>query len=147
MARIRVPTLLIAGLAGLLAVGPALADDPIKERRENRKEVGDLAKQIKAVVDAGGPASAVVEPAKKIVALESGFDKLFPPGSDKGDTKALPAVWSDMSGFQAASHNLTTQATKLADAGAAGKSPDEIKAAFGEMGKACGGCHNTYRAK
>lgn len=151
MARVWVPTLLVAGLAGMLAVGPALvasaADDPIKERRENRKEVGDLAKQIKGVVDAGGPAAAVVEPAKKIVALEANFEKLFPPGSDKGDTKALPAVWSDMSGFQAASHNLTTQATKLADAGAAGKSPDEIKAAFGDMGKACGGCHNTYRAK
>ena len=141
----------VAGLAGVLAFGPALvaraSADPIKDRRENRKEVGDLAKQIKAVVDASGPAASIVEPVKKIVALEADFEKLFPPGSDQGDTKALPAVWSDRSGFETASHNLTTQATKLAAAAAAGKSPDEIKAAFGDLGKACGGCHNSYRAK
>ena len=155
MARVWVPTLLVAGLVGMLAASlvgvPALvarADtDPIKERRENRKEVGDLAKQIKAVVDAGGPAASVVEPARKIVALEAPFEKLFPPGSDQGDTKALPAVWSDRKGFDDASHNLVTQATALADTAAAGKSPDEVKTAFGNMGKACGGCHNTYRAK
>jgi cytochrome c556 len=144
-------TITVAGLAGFLAFGPLLigsaAGDAISDRRENRKQVGDLAKQIKAVVDANGPAAGVVEPARKIVVLEANFEKLFPPGSDKGDTKALPVVWSDAKGFEAASHNLTAQATKLADAGAAGKSPDEIKAAFGEMGKACGGCHNTYRAK
>jgi cytochrome c556 len=153
MARIRpwASTIALAGLAGVLAFGPSLiasaAGDPIAERRENRKQVGDLAKQIKAVVDAGGPAASVVEPARKIAALESPFEKLFPPDSDHGDTKALPAVWSDRAGFETASHNLVTQANALADAGAAGKSPDEIKAAFGNLGKACGGCHNTYRAK
>jgi len=141
----------VAGLAGVLAFGPLViasaAGDPIKERRENRKQVGDLAKQIKAVVDAGGPAASVVEPAKKIAALEAPFETLFPPGSDQGETKALPAVWTDRKGFDTASHTLVTQANALAAAGAAGKSPDEIKAAFGAMGKACGGCHNTYRAK
>jgi cytochrome c556 len=146
-----VSTIAVAGLVGVLACGPALvasADvDPIKERRANRKEVGDLAKQIKAVVEANGPAASVVEPARKIVALQASFEKLFPPGSDKGDTKALPAVWSDRKGFDDAGHNLTVQATALAAAGAAGKSPDDMKAAFGAMGKACGGCHNTYRAK
>jgi cytochrome c556 len=146
-----VSTIAVAGLVGVLAVGPSLvvsaADDPIAARKANRKEVGDLAKQIKAVVDAGGPVASVVEPARKIAALEVPFDKLFPPGSDAGDTKALPAVWSDWNGFEAASKTLVTQATALADAAAAGKSPDEIKAAFGAMGKACGGCHNTYRAK
>jgi len=32
--------------------------------------------------------------------------KMFPAGSDKGETKALPTVWSDMAGFQAASKRL-----------------------------------------
>lgn len=142
---------LAAGVVAALAVAPAVsvraADDPIAERKANRKEVGDLAKQLKAVVDAGGPASGVVEPARKIAALEAPFDKMFPAGSDKGDTKALPAVWTDWKGFEDASHTLVTQATALADAGAAGKSPDDIKAAFAAMGKACGGCHTAYRAK
>jgi len=146
-----ISTIAVAGLVGILAIGPSIvaraADDPIAARKANRKEVGDLAKQIKAVVDAGGPASSIVAPARKIAALEGPFETLFPPGSDKGDTKALPAVWTDWNGFQADSKTLVTQANALADAAAAGKSPDEIKAAFGALGKACGGCHNTYRAK
>ena len=153
MARLRswMAWVALAGVVGAVAVGPSIAraagEDPIAERKANRKEVGELAKQIKATVDAGGPASAIVEPARKIVALEGPFDKLFPAGSDKGDTKALPAVWTDWKGFEDASHNLATQASALADAAAANKSPDDIKAAFAAMGKACGGCHNTYRAK
>ena len=146
-----VSAIAVAGLIGALAIGPVLvasaADDPIAARKANRKEVGELAKKIKAVVDAGGPATSVAEPARQIAALEGPFEKMFPPGSDQGDTKALPAVWSDRKGFDEASHTLMVQATALADAAAAGKSPDEIKAAFGAMGKACGGCHNTYRAK
>jgi cytochrome c556 len=137
-------------IVGVVAVGSpvvARADDPLADRKANRKQVAELAKQIKGVVDAAGPAADVVAPARKIVELEAAFVKYFPAGSDKGDTKALPAVWTDWKGFEAASTNLTEQATKLADLGAAGKSADDIKAQFGAMGKACGGCHNTYRAK
>ncbi|MEJ0067764.1 MAG: cytochrome c [Pseudomonadota bacterium] len=42
---------------------------------------------------------------------------------------------------------MITQATAMADLGTAGKSADDVKAQFGNMGKACGGCHSTYRAK
>jgi cytochrome c556 len=136
---------LVAGVVGVLAGGAAA--DVISDRKDNRKAVGEQMKAIKAVVDASGPAAGVVAPAKKIVELEAPFEKMFPPGSDKGDTKALPAVWSDMKGFQDASHNLTEQATKMVELASANKSADEIKAQFGAMGKACGGCHNTYRAK
>jgi cytochrome c556 len=138
-------TLLIAGVVGALT--SAAMADVISDRKDNRKAVGEQMKALKAVVDTSGPAASVVAPSRKIVELEGSFEKMFPPGSDKGDTKALPVVWTDMKGFETASHNLTTQATKMAELGAAGKSADEIKAQFGEMGKACGGCHNTYRAK
>jgi cytochrome c556 len=137
----------MVAIAGVVAVGAsAVQADVISDRKENRKAVAELAKQIKGVVDAGGPAADVVAPAKKIVELEAVYLKLFPAGSDKGDTKALPVVWTDWKGFEAASENLTTQATKLASLGAAA-TPADVKAQFGEMGKACGGCHNTYRAK
>ena len=129
------------------ALASAAMADVISDRKDNRKAVAEQMKAIKAVVDASGPAASVVAPAKKIVELEAPFEKMFPPGSDKGDTKALPTVWSDMKGFETASHNLTTQATKMVELASAGKPADEIKAQFGEMGKACGGCHNTYRAK
>src|SRR5258708_7874303 len=91
-------------------------------------------------------AADVVAPARKMVELEGAFEKQFPAGSDKGDTKALPVVWSDWKGFETASHNMSAQATKMAEIGAGGNA-DAVKAQFAEMGKACGGCHNTYRAK
>jgi cytochrome c556 len=141
----------MVAIGGVIALAPALpvraSEDPIADRKANRKEVAEQAKAIKLVVDAGGPAAGVVAPAKKIVELEIAYDKMFPAGSDKGDTKALPVIWTDWKGFEAASQNMITQATLMADLGTAGKSADEIKAQFGNMGKACGGCHTTYRAK
>jgi cytochrome c556 len=139
----------VAGLAGLLAVGPMASiafGDAISDRKQNRKDTAEQMKAMKAIVDANGPAAGVVAPAKKVVDLEATFVKDFPAGSDKGDTKALPVVWSDWKGFETASHNLTAQATKMAELGQAGNM-DAVKAQFAEMGKACGGCHNTYRAK
>jgi cytochrome c556 len=145
------PWMVMIAIVGVTALAPALtsraADDPIADRKANRKEVGEQAKAIKAVLDAGGPAASIVGPVNKIIELEPAFMKDFPAGSDKGDTKALPTVWTDWSGFETASKNLTTEATKLVQLASAGASADELKAQFGAMGKACGGCHTTYRAK
>jgi cytochrome c556 len=71
---------------------------------------------------------------------------LFPAGSDKGETNALPAIWEKPAEFQKAVKALETAAPKL---GAAAKSGDAaaLKAAFGEVGKACKGCHDNFRMK
>jgi cytochrome c556 len=71
---------------------------------------------------------------------------MFPPGSDKGDTKALPTVWSDMPGFLAASKAADAAYDKLAVAAGSGDLA-AVTAAFGEAGKACGACHTKFRAK
>jgi cytochrome c556 len=102
---------------------------------------------IKGVIDAKGDAKSVVPMAAKLKTLELAFDKMFPAGSDKGaETAALPTVWSDSAGFQAASKAADAAYDKL---GAAAGSGDlaAVTAAFGETGKACGACHNTFRAK
>ena len=68
----------------------------------------------------------------------------FVDGSDKGETKAKPEIWAEMDKFRAG-------ATKMQDAmvafntAAKGGNLDAIKAATGEVGKACKGCHDTYR--
>ena len=71
---------------------------------------------------------------------------MFPAGSDKGETKALPTVWSDMAGFQAASKNADAAYDKLAVAAGSGDLA-ALTAAFGDTGKACGACHEKFRAK
>jgi cytochrome c556 len=145
---------LTAAIIGALAAGAvvggttiALAQaDVIKQRQENRKETAATMRSIKGVIDAKGDAKTVVASAAKLKELEIAFDKLFPAGSDKGDTKALPAVWSDMPGFLAASKAADAAYDKLAAAAGSGDLA-AVTAAFGDTGKACGACHEKFRAK
>jgi cytochrome c556 len=145
---------LVVAIAGALAAGAlvggatiALAQaDVIKERQENRKQVAAAMRAIKGVVDAKGATTAAVEQAAKLKTLEAAFVKLFPAGSDKGETKALPTVWSDWAGFQAASKNADAAFDKLAVAAGSGDQA-ALATAFADTGKACGACHEKFRAK
>ena len=146
-------TLLVAVMGALVAgamVGGAtiaLAQaDVIKQRQDNRKETAATMRSIKGVIDAKGDVKAVVTSAAKLKELEAAFVKLFPAGSDKGETKALPTVWSDMPGFMAASKNVDAAYDKLAVAAGSGDLA-AVTAAFGDTGKACGACHDKFRAK
>jgi cytochrome c556 len=145
---------LIAAMVGALAAGGMVAvatvawaqADVIKQRQENRKATAGEMRAIKAIVDAKGDAKGAVAHAAKLKELETAFDKMFPPGSDKGDTKALPTVWSDMAGFQKASANAMAAYDKLAVAAGSGDVA-ALGAAFADTGKACGACHTTFRMK
>ncbi len=68
----------------------------------------------------------------------------FVDGSDKGDTKAKPEIWSERAKFDAAATKMQDEMVKL---NAAAKTGDiaTIKAAVGGVGQACKGCHDTYR--
>jgi cytochrome c556 len=119
--------------------------DVVKERQENRKQAAAAMRAIKGVIDAKGATSAAVEQAAKLKTLEAAFVKLFPAGSNK-DTKALPVVWTDWAGFQAASKNADAAFDKLAVAAGSGNM-EALTAAFADTGKACGACHDKFRAK
>lgn len=70
----------------------------------------------------------------------------FVPGSDKGDTKAKPEVWSEMDDFKAKLEKMQAEAAKLADV-AKGGDLNALKAQVGETGKACKACHDKFRNK
>ena len=145
---------LVVALIGALAAGAmvggatiAMAQgDVIAERKENRKQAAAAMRAIKGIIDAKGPTSGAVEQAAKLKTLEASFVKMFPAGSDKGETKALPAIWTDMAGFQAANKAADVAYDKLAVAAGSGNL-EALTAAFGETGKACGACHDKFRAK
>ncbi len=145
---------LVVALVGALAAGAmvggatvALAQaDVIKARQDNRKQAGAAMRAIKGIVDAKGPTAGAVEQAAKLKTLEAAFVKMFPAGSDKGDTKALPAIWTDMAGFQAASKASDAAYDKLAVAAGSGN-VEALAAAFADTGKTCGACHDKFRAK
>ena len=71
-----------------------------------------------------------------------GFD-----ASTKGEkSAALPAVWDKAGEFKQAHERLETETAKLAQV-AKGGDEAAIKAQMGAVGKACGGCHETFREK
>src|SRR5262245_42952140 len=145
---------LIAAVVGALAAGAMVGGatvafaqaDVIKQRQENRKEAGATMRAIKGVIDAKGDVKTIVPQAAKLKELQLAFDKMFPAGSDKGDSKALPTVWSDSAGFMAAAKNADAAYDKLAAAAGSGDLA-AVTAAFGDTGKACGACHDKFRVK
>ena len=67
--------------------------------------------------------------------------------STKGEkTKALPEIFTDKAKFEAAADRLMAETAKL---GQVARARDEagVKAQFGAVGKACGACHDGFRAK
>lgn len=68
----------------------------------------------------------------------------FSPGSDKGDTRAKPEIWSDTAKFKTVGEKLHADAVKLLAAAKTG-SLDSIKAAVGPVGGDCKSCHDDFR--
>ncbi len=68
----------------------------------------------------------------------------FGDGTDKGDTKAKPEIWSEAAKFAEARDKMMGEMTKLAAAAKTG-SLDSIKSAVGATGGACKGCHDNFR--
>ena len=134
-------TVLLGGVTVLLA-----QSDPIAQRKELMKSNVGHAKNVAAMVKGEAPFDAAKataafttwgENAQKIPGL---FASPPPPGAD---TRALPKIWENKADFEAKAAALK----KAADAGK-GKtnSLDELKAAAPAVTKACGDCHEGYRA-
>jgi cytochrome c556 len=70
---------------------------------------------------------------------------LFTPDSKTGgDTAALPKIWENKADFEAKFAKFGADAKAAA---AKTTDLDSFKAAFGDVTKNCGACHNEYRAK
>jgi len=134
--------------AMVLAVGGvARADiDPIKTRQAGLGLLAGTVAGIKTVITANGDVKTLEGPAKNISRWGHVFPTLFPAGSDKGETKAAPAIWSDNAGFLKAAAALSAAGDSLATAAKAGDAT-AVATAFKAVGDACGACHKDYRLK
>ncbi|MCG7537462.1 cytochrome c [Pseudoalteromonas sp. OOF1S-7] len=68
----------------------------------------------------------------------------FPAGSDKGDTDALPAIWTDRATFDKKAQDFADYAQKLAVAAESGDKKI-IGAAFKNWAKGCKDCHKSFQ--
>ena len=135
-----------ATLATVLALAvPAWAQgDVIAARRDGLKGIARKMEGIKAVVDQRGDPRSIGAGIAEMISFFEGFPARFPAGSGSGDTRALPAIWTDRAGFETANANMVTQLRALQ---AAANSGDQAAfgAAFQQNGATCGACHRPYR--
>jgi cytochrome c556 len=74
------------------------------------------------------------------------WDTFDPSTKSVKPSGALPAIWEQADKFKEAASRLENEAHKLYEVSRSG---DEaaVKAQIGAVGKACGGCHESFRQK
>jgi len=148
-------TLCAAALAGSAMVAYAADgphDDAIKARQAMFQtysfNLGVLGAMAKGKMDYD--ASLAAESAANLEAAANfGQSAYWPAGSDSetdgnATTRALPAIWEDMAGVGEKAQALKDAAANMSLE--AGNGLDALRGAMGDLGGACKGCHDNYRA-
>ena len=76
------------------------------------------------------------------VSVERGFA----PGSDKGKTRAKPAIWENSDDFAQKLTNFRSEAAALAVAANSGDKAAKIEQ-FKQTGGTCKACHDNYKSR
>lgn len=140
----------ILALAGGFAAAQAQtnAEKTIAARQEVMKANGGAMRALTPIVRGEAPwnQQAAVQAATTLAGAGAKIPSVFPEGTgpNAGKTDALPAIWQNWSDFQAKAKALETEATKLLQLAQSGDESG-FKSQFPNVGRACGGCHESYR--
>ncbi len=141
---------LFAVVGGLTALPAAAqyrnADAAIKYRQSAMSLQGNHLARIFAMIKGDVPFDAKVaaEQTEIIATLNRLQFAAFIDGSDKGNTRAKPEIWTEKAKFTAAINKSQDDVNKLAAAGKSGNL-DQIKTAAGAVGQSCKACHDAYQ--
>jgi cytochrome c556 len=146
------PMLIVAaGLATVAVSLPAAAqfakpEDAIRYRRAAFTVMSAHFGRVAAMANGKVPfdAKAVVDNAEIATIMSKLPYAAFIDGSDKGETRAEPKIWTEMDKFRAAASKMQDEMAKLNVAAKTGN-VDAIKAAVADTGKSCKACHDSYR--
>jgi cytochrome c556 len=121
-------------------------EDAIKYRQSAMALQGATLGQVFAMANGRVPFDAKVAAENiEIVAMLNRLQfKAFVEGSDKGNTKAKPEIWTQKDKWAADVAKSQEEVAKLAVAGKSGNL-DQIKAAVGGVGQSCKACHDEFR--
>ena len=143
-------SLALAAVAVFVSV-PAMAqfqkaEDAVKYRKAAFTVMGAHFSRVGAMANGRVPFDAAV--AAENAALAEAMSKLpwagFGPGTDKGETRAKPEIWTEQAKFNAGADKMQAEMAKLSAAAKTGNL-DAVKAAFGAVGQTCKACHDAYR--
>lgn len=143
-------SLLIAATTLAMLAAPTFADEAenmIKYRQAIMKAIGGhsgaSSQIVRGKVDAWDD---LATHANALAALNADLVRLFPEGSDFGETRAKEAVWADPDKFARVANDARDATAAFAKAVKAGKR-EEVAEAFKAVGQACKGCHQDFRQK
>ncbi len=132
----------------LYVAAQAKPDVLVKQRQAAMTLQGKYLGPIGAMMKGAAPYNA------EVVALNATFlENLarmpwdgFHPSTQGEKSKAKAEIYNDAAKWRAAADLLETETAKL---GAAARARNEagVRAAFGGVAKACGGCHDAFREK
>lgn len=135
---------IFAGAASVQAEEP---ENYIKYRQAMMTAIGGhngAATQIvRGKVD---PEGDLIMHANALAALCSNIPRLFPEGSDFGETKAKDEIWSQWDRFEQAANDAKNATAAFSEAASSGD-PERIGKAFKDVGDSCKGCHKDFRQK
>lgn len=138
-------TLIIAPMGVLLA--DAAAKDLMKARHDHYHKLGDAFKEVRDGLRGSPDLGALKGAAQKISDASVNQARWFPAGTgpEAGKTRALADIWTKPKEFEAAQKMFSDAAPKLLAAVSSGDVAT-TKAQFGEVGKSCKNCHDTFRS-
>ena len=142
--------LTLLACAGALAL-PAAAqfakpEDAVKYRKAAFTLLGASFGRMGAMANGKMPFDAGVAAADAdVIAVVSKLPwSAFGPGTDKGETRALPDIWKEQAKFKDLSEKMQAEVSKLAAAAKTGNL-DNLKTAFGPAARSCKACHDDFR--
>jgi cytochrome c556 len=148
MKRLSLATLAVTAMATALPAAAQFAkpEDAIKYRQSAMALQGATLGRVFAMANGRVPFDAKV--AAENIEIVAMLNKLqftaFTDGSDSGNTKAKPIVWTQKEKFNAEITRNQEAVAKLVAAGKTGNL-DQIKAAVGPVGQSCKSCHDEFR--
>ena len=142
----------VAENASAPAAAPVSKEEAAKimhERHEGMEKIGKATKALGREMKAATPDLAVVRSSAATIAeLAPKTSTWFPAGTgpDVGKTHAKAEIWQKPEDFAAKTKGFQAAAAAFNDA-AKGDDIAAIKARFGDLGKSCKACHDSYRKK
>jgi cytochrome c556 len=141
----------VLAVAGLSAALPAAAqfqkpEDAVKYRQSAFSVMGTHFGRLGAMANGRVPFDAAAAQANADIVFT--MSRLpwpaFAEGTNVGNTKAKPEVWTEGDKYRAAAQKLQEETGKLQVAARSGNL-DQIRAAFGATAQSCKACHDNYR--
>lgn len=133
------------GLAFVAGAEPS-AEDAFKYRQSVmtalRGHIGAASMIVRGIISDDGHLEHHAEGLKSGVAE---IHRVFQPGSNFGESEALPVIWEDTEKFAAAIRNAEEATAKFYTVVSSGGDGDAIGAAFRDVGMSCRGCHDDFR--